>query len=181
MLRAPGYMLNEQGFTLVEILVALFIFSVALTAIFYIILVNIQNANAVRNNITASGLLQEGIEVTRNIRDRGWHLDPNNPTLNSLPDGTYRVQWNSIQCDGGGQPAGCLPNPFLALGSNPFLKRDSVSGLFNYDSGSDTLFRRTVQIETISSVEKRITVTVSWQRGSITKSVSAEAHLYNWY
>ena len=174
-------LLTSGGFTLIEILVAVFIFGVALTATSYLIIVNIQNANAVRNNIIASGLLQEGVEVTRNIRDRGWHLDPANPTLNSLPDGTYRVQWNSIQCDGAGAPSGCATPPFLTLGSNPVLKRDTGTGLYSYNTGTDTIFRRTVQIATISPVEKRVTVTVSWSRGSTTQSVSAEAHLYNWF
>lgn len=172
---------SDPGFTLVEVLVAVFILGVALTATSYIIIVNIQNANAIRNNIIASGLLQEGIEAARNIRDRGWHLDPANPNLNSLPDGTYRVQWDSIQCDGVGQPAGCSSNPFIALGSNPVLKRDPASGLYGYDTGNDTIFRRTITITTVSAIDKRVEVTVSWQRGSLTQSVSAEAHLYNWY
>lgn len=172
---------DDRGFTLIEVLVAVFILGVALTATSYLIIVNIQNANAIRNNIIASGLLQEGIEVARNIRDRGWHLDPANPNLNSLPAGAYRIQWNSIQCDGSGLPAGCLSNPFLALGSNPMLRRDPATGLYGYDAGSDTIFRRTVTITTVSAVDKRIEVTVSWQRGNLTQSVSAEAHLYNWY
>lgn len=150
----------------------------ALTATSYIITVNIQNANAVRNNIIASGLLQEGIETVRNIRDRDWHLG--NAFGASVPDGQYRIQWNSVQCDGAGAPSGCASPPFLAVGSNPFLKRDSGTGVYSYDTGTDSLFKRTVEITTVSAVEKRVLVTVSWERAGINQSVSAETHLYNW-
>lgn len=150
----------------------------ALTATFYIIIVNIQSANAIRNNIVASGLLQEGLEVARNIRDRDWHLG--NVFGVSLPDGLYRVQWNSIQCEGVGIPLGCFSPPLIAVGANPALKKDPATGLYSYDVGADTIFKRTVQITTVSAVEKRVVVSVSWERGSVTQSVGAETHLYNW-
>lgn len=169
---------DNYGFTLVEVLITIFVLGTALTATLYLIMVNIQNANAIRNNITASGLLQEGIEVVRNIRDRDWHLSQGFGA--SLPNGIYRVQWNTVQCDGAGAPAGCANPPLLPLNSNPPLKYDSATGLFNYDTGSDTLFRRSVQIETPSIVEKKVTVTVSWTVAGRTKSISAETHLYDW-
>ena len=66
---------NGAGFTLVEILVSLSIFSIALTAIFYLLTSNLKEASLIENNFIASGLVQEGMEVVRNIRDRDWFLD----------------------------------------------------------------------------------------------------------
>lgn len=158
---------KSDGFTLVEVLVAVFILGVALTATSYLIIVNIQNANAIRNNIIASGLLQEGVEIVRNIRDRDWHLG--NSFGASVPDGTWRNQWDSLSL---------LPG----LGFDFPLKRDPASGLYGYDTGTDTFFHRTLEIYTIvPGVEKRVDVTVSWvERGGVTKSLRAETHLYNW-
>ena len=157
---------NSAGFTLVEVLVAILIFGASFAATSYVLTLNLRSAAAIRNNFIASGLVQEGIEVVRNIRDRDWFLD--NPFGTSIPDGTYRVQWNS--------------NSLIALGVNPRLKKDSNSGIFSYDSGSDTIFKRTVNISTPQAgVEKRIIVTVSWtERGGFEKSLSAEEHLFNW-
>lgn len=143
---------------------------------------NYRSAVSIQNTFIANGLIQEGLEVVRNIRDRDWFLG--NPFGTSLTDGTFRIQWNSIQCDSGGLPAGCLPQPLLVLGSNPNLKKDVSSGIFSYDLGSDTIFKRTVEISSdtvTTNVEKKVVVTVSWtERGGAVKSISAEDHLFNW-
>ena len=155
----------NAGFTLVEVLIAVFIFGLAFTATSYILTTNLRSATSIRNNFVASGLAQDGIEVVRNIRDRDWFLG--NSYGASFPDGIYRIQWNS--------------QSLIAFGSNPKLRKDSVSGLFSYDSGSDTIFTRTVNISTIrANVEKRVIVTINWNDRGATKSLSAEEHLYNW-
>ena len=155
---------SGAGFTLIETLVSLLIFSIALTAIFSLLTNNLKDALLVEHNFIASGLVQEGMEVVRSIRDNDWYLG--NPFGTTIPNGTYRVQWNS--------------QALLALGTNPFLKRDSGNGLFSYDTGNDTIFKRTVTISTISGVERRITVSVTWDERGRPRSVSAEAHLFNW-
>ncbi len=155
---------NNAGFTLVEALVSLLILSIALTAVFHILTVSIGDAELIKNNFIASGLVQEGMEVTRNIRDHDWYAG--SPFGTSIPDGIYRVQWNS--------------QALLALGSNPPLKKDSGNGLINYDTGNDTVFKRTVTISTVSGVEKRVVVSVTWDERGRPRSVSAEDHLCNW-
>lgn len=155
---------NSAGFTLVEALVSLLIFSVALTAIFSLLSNNLKNALLVEHNFIASGLVQEGMEVVRNIRDSEWHLS--NSFGTTIPDGSYRVQWNS--------------QALLALEANPFLKKDSGNGLVSYDTGNNMIFKRTVTISAVSGVEKRIVVSVTWDERGVPKSVSAEIHLFNW-
>lgn len=158
-------MKNQSGFTLVEVLITLFIFSLALTATSFILTTNLRSASAIRNNFVASGLAQEGMEVVRNIRDRDWFLD--NPFGTSTTDGSYRVQWNS--------------QTLITLFPNPNLKKDNGSGIFSYDTGSDTIFKRVIDISTVvPNVEKKIVVTVSWDDRGTTKSLSAEGHLFNW-
>ncbi len=174
-LNPKSYNLNpSSGFTLIEVLVAIFLLSIALTATTSIITMNDRSAATVSNNFIASGLVQEGMEVVRNIRDRDWFLDNppgTNPFGTSVPDGSYRVQWNS--------------QALIPLGANPNLKRDAATGIFSYDTGDDTIFNRWVNIVTTpdnpSNVEKRVTVNVTWiERGGAVKSVSAEDHLFNW-
>ncbi len=127
---------------------------------------NLRSASAIRDNFIASGLAQEGIEVARNIRDRDWFLGNAFGAL--IPDGAYRVQWNS--------------QALIALAPDPYLKKDGVSGMFSYDTGNDVTFKRTVNISTITAnIEKKVVVTISWTaRGGVTKTLSAEDHLFNW-
>ncbi len=155
---------SNAGFTLVEALVSLLIFSIALTAIFALLADNLKEASLIKNNFIASGLVQEGMEVARNIRDNDWYLG--NPFGTSIPNGSYRVQWNS--------------QALLPLAPEPYLKKDSGNGLFSYDTGSDTMFKRTVTISAVSGAEKRVVVSVTWSERGIPKSVSAENHLFNW-
>lgn len=157
---------NDPGFTLIEVLVSIFIFAIAFTATSFMLTTNLRSAAAVRDDFIASGLAQEGIEIVRSIRDRDWFLL--NAFGTSIPDGTHRVQWSS--------------QSLIALGTNPNLKKDVSNGIFSYDSGNDVIFKRTVTISTITAnVEKKVVVTVSWVgRGGAIKTLNAEEHLFNW-
>jgi len=157
--------LKSKGFTLVEVLVATLVLSIVITATSGILTVNLINATDIKNSYVASGLTQEGMELARNIRDSGWFAGT--PYNNSLPDGTYRLQWNS--------------SGFMALGTNPPLAEDPSTGIYAYDFGSPTIFKRTINIATVvPNVEKKVTVTVTWTDRGISKSISAEDHLFNW-
>jgi hypothetical protein len=139
--------------------------SIVLSATTAILTVNIINATEIKNSYIASGLAQEGMEVVRNVRDSGWFAGT--AFNDAIPDGSYRVQWNST---------GLIP-----LGANPPLLKDGLRGIYAYDAGTATPFKRTISIVTAASdVEKIITVTVSWNERGIAKSVSAEDHLFNW-
>jgi len=157
------YCKNSAGFTLVEVLVSILVFGLAFTAIFYILATNISDADLIKDNFIASGLVQEGMEVVRNIRDNDWHT--NKPFGTSIPDGVYRVQWNSQSL-----------MPF----DDSYLKKDNNTGFFSYSTGADTFFKRTVTISTVSSIEKRVVVTVTWKEKGRPMSVSAEDHLFDW-
>ena len=159
------------GFTLIEVLVSLFIFGTALTGISFIFSSSVTSATTAKDNVIASSLVQEGAEIMDNLRDNDWI---NGRAFGSfgeafvLPDSTYRVQWDSSKP--------------ISIGLNPFLKRDTTTGIFNYNTGTDTSFKRTINIQTIiAGVQKRITVTVTWNdtRGN-TKTLAAESHLFNW-
>ncbi len=154
----------SKGFTLVEALVALVILSIALGPSL-ILSSDITNvASVIQNDLIAANLAQEGVEVVRALRDSNWFNGVAFDT--NLPDGFYRVQWNS--------------NSLTSVSSsNPVLKIDN--GLYNYDTGVDTLFQRTIWITKLNSGELRVISNVLWhERGSRTRSINVESHLFNW-
>lgn len=165
---------KNSGFTLVELLVSIFILGVSLTAIMFSITASLNSASTVKNNYIASLLVQEGMEVVRNVRDAEWF---SSATFgNNLPAGVWEVQWDST----------AISRPF----SNARLKKDN-SGSYSYTSGTDTPFSRRIEICKTTSgsgkcinnaaAEVMVTVQVSWDERGQTKTVNAEEHLFNWF
>ena len=156
-------LLDEFGFTLVEALVALVILTVALGPALVLSSNISSTASVAQHNLIAANLAQEGLEVIRTLRDANWYNGSSFDT--GLTDGIYRIEWNS--------------NALIALGSNPPLKLNA--GLYNYSSGTDTIFKRTVTITKISSEELRIISDITWtEKGNRARDVKAESHLFDW-
>jgi len=155
----------NRGFTLIETLVALVLITMAMGPVFILATSSVNVASRIEHNLIASNLAQEGIEVIRNIRDTNWTGEE--VFDNDLPVGVWRVQWDT---GGGG---------LMAVGSNPALKKNN--GLYNYSTGTDTVFRRTVTISKPNSGELILISSVTWvERGSIDRTVNIESHLFDW-
>ncbi len=154
---------SSKGFTLVEALVALVILTMALGPALVLSSNISSTASIIQNNLIAANLSQEGVEIIRALRDANWY---NGFSFdNGLTNGVYRIEWNS--------------NALISLGPNPPLKINA--GLYNYSSGTDTLFKRTITITQITSEELRIISDVTWtERGNRVRDVKAESHLFNW-
>jgi hypothetical protein len=77
------------------------------------------------------------------------------------------VQWNST-------------SP-LPLGANPPLKLNATSGLYQYDSGADSLFTRVITVKLGTSADELVVSSViSWKDRSIAKTITVESHLFDW-
>ena len=159
----------QKGFTIVELMVAILILSTALTASTGMFVLNNASANLIRNSYIASGLAQEGIELARNLRDSDWFASRPfgsfGDALGVAVDGDYNVQWN---------------DPQLRVFSDTALNMNQATGIFSYDAGALTPFKRKITITTVSAVEKKVVVTVSWDQKGAAKSLTAEEHLFNW-
>ena len=158
---------KNRGTTLVEALVALLILSFGLIPSFGIILVANNFASSIRNNIIAANLAQEGLEVVRGLRDANRYL--NRSFDFGLGDGAYLIEWNS--------------NALAPEGLNSPLKI-SNQGLYNYSSGTDSIYRRRILITKIDpggcNCELRITSQITWPEKGVTKTINVESHLFSW-
>jgi Tfp pilus assembly protein PilV len=141
---------SRRGFTLVETLVAISIFTMSILGMISILASGVSDISYAKQKIAASYLAQEGIEYVRNMRDtavlynatdaqHGW--DAFKPTLPTSPSTTfYRV-------------------------SSDFSN-------FTRTISAD--------ITTFGSNEVKITSTVSWTQGSGNYSISLSEDLFNW-
>jgi prepilin-type N-terminal cleavage/methylation domain-containing protein len=158
--------INKRGFTLMEVIVSIAIITIALISVVSLISFSISGIAANKSKITAFGLAQEGLEIIRGVRDNNW-LNHRSTVANwrtGLSPGTYRVQYN---------------NQGLLLSSNVPLKIDS-SGFYQYSSGNDTVFYRTVTISNVDDNQFKVVVTVSWNEKGRSLTMTAENRLYNW-
>lgn len=94
---------NKKGFSLVEVLISLLILTLGIGAVSALMVQNIKTSETAKNQIIASELAQEGVELMRNYKDNSYKngvpvfgSDPaTKQCLGHLPDGkTYRIGKN---------------------------------------------------------------------------------------
>ena len=161
---------KNRGFTLVEVIVAIFVLAMGVVGIMNAIPSMISNLNLYTSKLTAFYLAQEGVEIIRNIRDSNWLQSgswDNGLTACSLPNG--------CQVDYG--DAG-NPNPFLVQDLGEKLNI-SESGFYEYGGSSPSKFSRKIIITPFTDGLK-VEVVVYWDEKGKVASTSVEENLYNW-
>ena len=158
---------NLGGFTLVEALVAISVLTAAMTPLFAQVQASLRLSRTINQNLTASMLAQEGIELVRGIRDDNW------------------FQGNPYDQDLTGCAGGChlqYDDDVLSSGAGPQLELDP-SGRYRYGGGIQTPYTREIIITTESDGTTdflRVTSTVTWDVRSNTRQVVVEDFLFDW-
>ena len=156
---------HECGFTLVEALAALAVLTVGLVPIMMAAFSATGVADSLRNDMIASNLAQEGIEVVRAVRDTNWFkglpaFDPSTITM-----GDHQVVWNSTT--------------ITAAYTNIPLKIDG-NGVYNYTTGTNTIFYRKVTLTQISASEIQVISDVTWKDRKQNRDIKIESYLFDW-
>jgi len=172
---------GRKGFTMIETLVAIFIFSASVVGIIAISASGISNATFVKQRIIAGQLAQEGVEIIRNMRDTAslydsWEVFLNEVVNKCTGDGCYVdaefENINVFECDS--------PNSSEVTGC-PVLNYDDFTGAYTYGTGTETIFKRGITTELLASNDEVIvTVAIAWPRGNKEYVVTVEENLFNW-
>jgi prepilin-type N-terminal cleavage/methylation domain-containing protein len=192
---------SGKGFTLVETLVAISIFTVSLLGIMSLLASNIANTTYAKQKMIASYLAQEGIEYIRNIRDTHviysgatW-LNLKNSILGHCGNHGTGAGSNDKNCyiDEGGIDFGVDDKPIISImvikqcGSPPsyicpVMTYDTNTGKYGYNSSTNSPFTRTIYLKYLPSVQEYFQVfsTVSWTQGSGSYSITFSEDLYDW-
>lgn len=178
---------SKSGFTIIETLVSLSIFTASILAIVTLTPGGVQAINLSKNKITASYLAQEGIDLVRAYRDGGNNSNPNVDTITLLSTNTT--------CDN--STIGCYISHELssgtititACGQNneqdcPYLRHFDTGG-FGYGTdtgGPNSLFVRKIFIHKNNPPGSDFVVRsiVEWSQGGGPHTVEYQTNLTNW-
>jgi prepilin-type N-terminal cleavage/methylation domain-containing protein len=109
---------SKAGFSLIEILAVLFVVSMALLGVVSLIVQNVKVQTLNRNNLIASSLAQEGIELIRQTRDSNWRSGGATLYDRNLADGSYIIDYLQDK------PVNSIVNTKLYLNSDGFYVHD---------------------------------------------------------
>ncbi len=175
---------QKSGFTLIEILVAISILSMAILATFTAVSQSLKTTNFSEDQIVAYYLADEALEYIRNRRDSNaiQHINAlgSGDTFDWLTGiipacGTAcfvdvsAASANAITACSGSDTASC-----------PFLLYNATNGLYQYTSGTNTVYKRAVKVESINATEVSVVVSVLWTAQSVTKNYTQTVVLKNW-
>jgi prepilin-type N-terminal cleavage/methylation domain-containing protein len=176
----------SKGFTIIELIISIFILSVALVGIFSAFYTVTILTSDSADKLTATYLAQEGMEIVRNIRDTNWlNMDTYCATHDCSTGNAY--SWvDGLTSVGacGNVGTGCEADytslASMSGNSGQYLCIDS-NGFYYYTSScpssSTTKFERKIIITPVTDVDTKsdhiikVVVQVAWDgRGSILHS-----------
>lgn len=165
----------NNGFSILEITISIFIISMAFIGLMSLTGQNIQAQYTNENSLIASQLAQEGLELVRNIRDSNWisgqpHYYDN---IYKDSDDTYIVAYTPIGATDFGPDTIDDPGAKLYINS---------SGNYDHDSsGVPTPFYRLITVVTTAKNEYlEVECKVKWNERGKNNEYTAKTLLYAW-
>lgn len=84
---------KDEGFTLIEVVITLAVFTIGIVASFSLAIANLNNARDNFNRVLATNLAREGIELIRSTRDSNWLRTEDNEICGTAP-ADYICNWD---------------------------------------------------------------------------------------
>lgn len=167
-----------KGFTIMEVLIVVFIVEMGLIGVLSLIIQNIQAQYVNRNTLIASQLAQEGIELVRNIRDNNWKNELSwkygagtGTNSDIIQDSAYSIDYlgilNTVDVDD--------PKAKLYIDGNGYYRHYENPGL-----ATPSVFSRLINISNETDDSIGVSCLVQWKEKTKTKQYMADTILYNW-
>lgn len=157
---------KSKAFTLIEVVVAIAILAIGLVGAYGVLPLIIKSQAINIDEFLASQIANEGVELTRNLRDNNWLL--------WLSDWKTGLKGCSLGCEIDYNDTG-----FTVIGeSGRFLQIDPTNGFYNYGLGTDSKFKRKITIIEDASGYLNTKVEVTWNGNG--SPFILEENFYDW-
>ncbi len=173
----PKKIKKINGQSLVETIVAVGIMIVGITAVLTLAVISLSVSGVSKQNIIALNLAREGIEITRAVRDTHWLRDVqcwHSSNECGLKTGKYVLDYqteDTLTPLSGSDFDSCTNCQLLI----------NADGLYNLTSGSPTVYKRIIEINTgASTEEKEIISSVQWKDKYGTHKIVLKTILTDW-
>lgn len=186
---------HSEGFTLIETLVAISIFTISVVAMMVTLAGGLQSTEYAKEKLVASYLAEEGVEYMHNLRDTyelnsssasaGWAAFQSKLSSGSCTTGCY-FDTSGMNYANDNMPitgttvAACSSQSSSSVCPNHPILYNSSTAAYGYGSGSTTGYARRIQSKQISSDEIQIISIVSWTQGSGLYTITQSEDLFNW-
>lgn len=163
----------STGFTMLEMIIAIFILVTAIIGSYSVFSRIMVSTSIISSKLIASYLAQEGIEITRNIRDTNW--------LKGLSwDNSLTNCSSGCDCSSGCE-ADYKSTALIASAPNHFLNIDA-DGFYGYSKGSTTTkFERKITVMSPTADVLQVSVSVDWSDRGQFYNFTVDESLYNWH
>lgn len=158
---------NNRGFTLIETLVAVSVLLIAVASPLVISQRGVASAGYAKEQLVAAYLAQDALEGVRAKRDE---------------NGMRNYNWleGFAECVSGPCIIDTSTSPVMVEADNGEYLRLNAGGLYQYDSGTVTPYKRTFTLETAGADrEVLVKVTVSWQSRFTDRQFTVSTRLFN--
>lgn len=190
---------RSRGFTLLEVITAIFILTVGAGASFALIQQTLLASSLIEFKLIASYLAQEGIEIVRNIRDTNWLQEQRNtepakssPWDDGLCDLPPTCTWQADYTTATFEPTdfeGCADiNHYNCniYSDSSLLYVDGNTGFYRYlaapgPNDTQTIFKRKISITPIDADRIQVLVEVEWEERGRSHNFKALEYITNWY
>ena len=191
---------HGRGFTLIEVLIAATIFSMALAALLSITGTGLSNVTAAKNRVTANYLAQEGIEVVRYMRDyyskeqagHSWASfagqNQTGPCNTSCGVTALFPLSNVVDCSN--TPSNCqvMEDSVNASGTGMYdIRGDSLVNNPSIGFWKPTIFTRYIYFQTLGTSTSDVNnnsyivhSVVTWNQGLTANKIDMSETIYNW-
>lgn len=167
-------------------MVAIAILSVSLVSAFAAVQSSLQTTKFSQDRIAAYYLVQDAAEYVRNLRDenliKGYDAAVKGSSWDWLSGISAQASdpcyfGKTCQVD---VPAATLSSCSGSWNSCNYLRQDTSTGLFGYTSAwKTTVFKRELQFSQVSATEIKMTISISWTAGPLSRNLKVEQSLFN--